>query len=142
MQLLEDWIEIKGVRVHYRCDTKGNLMSVRPESPITDIRLDELLCEAMWHRWGIATDQANETLRRAAATERTNASTRTLREKAREHFSFEWLQAAYNGHPDHGAERLALEARKIAFRNELPAARREQITEYRAKQFLKTKRKK
>lgn len=72
-------------------------------------------------------------------TQRTARSTTTRRARAAAHWSQEWLQAAHPTESHLGAQRLALAARKLCLLNkpEMTDAKRAEITEYRAKQFLK-----
>jgi hypothetical protein len=86
---------------------------------------------------------ADQRAKAAHHAKRTAKSANTRREKTRVHWSTKWLQEAHNLHPDYGAERLALEARKHIALNckGMPEfAKRDEITEYRAAQYLKTPR--
>lgn len=76
---------------------------------------------------------------------RTDQSARVRREAAKTHWSREWLQAAHLKYPDYGAKRLAPAARRIVAMNgkDSPAyAKRDEITKYRAEQFLQKLRRK
>lgn len=132
---------VEGVHVAVRVDEHGRPLTVSAGAWLgADAeRIAKLALAMAEMRVRHAADQ----FRKAAVdAERTEASTKTKQEKAREHWTNEWLQAAYNDHPDYGAERLALTARRIHAKNKPEPEfekEREKITEHRARQFLKDK---
>jgi len=138
-QVLE--LLIEGVRVRVRLDEQGRPITVTGSSwkggnaeCITRLALNE----AMWR----LRHEAEQKRKQALDADRTAKSTETKQENAREHWTTEWLAAAYNVYPDYGAERLMQEARKIAALNGMDEAKRNKINKYRAEQYLKTKRSK
>ena len=70
---------------------------------------------------------------------RTKRSTETKQMIAAEHWSNEWLAFAHRTHPNFRAERLVQAARKMLVQNkpDTPPEKRDEITEHRAKEFLK-----
>jgi hypothetical protein len=106
----------------------------------------ELLIEGVRVRVRVAQrrlkSEAEQRAKAAHDEKRIAKSTEIRREKARKHSSLEWLEAAYNVHPGCGAERLMREARKIAAWNGVDETKRDDITEHRAKEYLKSARSK
>ena len=142
-KLLE--LVVEGVRVRVRLDEQGRPRAVMSgcwkggdAERITRLALNE----ATW-RLKYEAEQRAKAARDAA---RTAKSTETKRKKARNHWSLKWLEDAYKLHPDYGAERLALEAcKQVALNREKDSpeyAKRHQITEDRARKYLKTVRNK
>ena len=73
-------------------------------------------------------------------TKRTDKSTKRKRKLAADHWSHVWIAKAREKYPKHGAERLAFAARRMLADegdNHPQFAKRREITEHRAKQFLK-----
>jgi len=70
---------------------------------------------------------------------RTKKSTETKQARAAKHFSGKWLAAALRRDPKRGAGRLAFAARRLLGDkpDDPDYERRAEITEYRAKEFLK-----
>ena len=136
---------VEGVRVTVSIDEHGN-----PFAASTGVWLGG--DEERLAKLALATARAKfqrEADRKAKAAKdatRTAKSTKTKREKARAHWSGKWLAIAHRKCPGYKAERLMQEARRILAFNENTEpeeyAKRDEITEHRANEFLKGKRSK
>ena len=134
---------IEGVRVIVRLDERGRPVSAiaacwegRDAQRITRLALND----ATWR----LNYEAEQKLKQTRDANRTTKSTKKKRENARDHWALAWLKDVHKLRPDYGAKRLAQAARKMIALNckkDSPEfAKREEITQYRAKQYLKTAR--
>jgi hypothetical protein len=142
-KLLE--LVVEGVRVRVRLDEQGRPRAVMSgcwkggdAERITRLALNEATWRLQY--------EAEQKRKKARDANRTTKSTKKKRENARDHWSLTWLEDAHKLHPDYGAKRLAQAARKMIALNckkDSPEyAKRDEITEYRAAQYLKTARSK
>jgi hypothetical protein len=133
----------EGVRVLVRLDEQGRpIAAIGPAcwSRGGDAeRISKLARNAAISRLQI---EAHQKRKQAHDANRIAESTKTKRKKARDHWSHEWLESAHNKYPDYGADSLVQEARKLVALNkpEFDKSKRDEITEYRAKEYLKTAR--
>jgi leucyl aminopeptidase (aminopeptidase T) len=99
---------------------------------------------AAWDLVRIRAERAAEAkAKKASDAKRTKKSTETIKARAAEHFSGKWLAAAHEANPEMGAYRLAATARGLLFahKDDPDNERRREISEHRAKEYLKTRKK-
>ena len=131
-------LRVAGKPVSVRLDAAGKVLSTSAGCWLggDDERITGLTLE-------VARAAVLRQVAQARHAARTEASTRTKRKRAAKFWGNDWLAAAHRKNSAHGAARLALAARQMIAWNgrEKPDyKKRHEITEYRARQFLKNPR--
>jgi hypothetical protein len=133
-------VTIEGVKVTVCLDASGRLVSARSALWHTEDR-ERLHRLAIAHVCALAERAAQA--RSDAARITKSAEHKRTKARAAAQFAERWLAKALTKNPDLGADRLALAARRLlaAQPHHPDYTKRAQISEYRAKQYLRAQKK-